>query len=65
MSKLLGILPYLYFHDEPICLGSITLLSVPDTQGRDFAPKEETDREHLQELIKCFPVHRGLESDKV
>lgn len=64
MNKLLGILPYLYFYDDPIHLGPITLLSVPDTQGRDFTPKEEKDREYLQELIKCFPVHRGLESDK-
>ena len=56
MNKLLGILPYLYFYDEPIHLGSIKLLSVPDTKGRDFAPKEEIDRVCPQELIKCFPV---------
>ncbi len=64
MDKLLGILPYLYFYDEPIRLGSVTLFSLPDIQGRDFAPKEETDREYLQELSKCFPVPRGFISDK-
>lgn len=64
MGKLLGILPYLYFYDRPIHLGSISLLSVPDTQGRDFTPEEEIDRIYLQELIKCFPVSRGLQSDK-
>ncbi|MFH1031449.1 MAG: hypothetical protein V1767_02635 [Chloroflexota bacterium] len=64
MNKLLGFLPYLYFFGEPICLGSISLLSVPDTQGREFTPKDETDKKYLRELIKCFPVSRGLVSAK-
>jgi hypothetical protein len=64
MEKLLGILPYLYFFDEPIRLGSVILLSLPDTKGRDFAPKEDIDRVYLQELVQCFPSSRGLESDK-
>jgi len=64
MNKILGILPYLYFYDEPICLGSVTFYSLPDTQGRLFTPKEKADRDYLQELIDCFPVHRGLQSDK-
>jgi hypothetical protein len=64
MSKLLGILPYLYFFDEPIRLGGTTLFSLPDTEGRDFIPREREDRDNLYQLVACFPVHRGLESDR-
>jgi hypothetical protein len=64
MEKPLGILPYIYFYDEPLQLGSITLFSLPNVHGRNFAPKEGTDREYLHELIECFPVSRGLKSDK-
>jgi hypothetical protein len=64
MSKLLGLLPYLYFFDEPIKLGETTLFSLPDTEGRDFSPREQQDRDNLYRLVACFPVHRGLESDR-
>jgi hypothetical protein len=64
MNKILGILPYLYFFDEPIQLGQVNFFSLPDTKGRKFTPKEKLDNECLHELINCFPVHRGLQSNK-
>ena len=64
MDKLLGILPYIYFFDEPVQLGPVKFIGVPDWQGRNHAPSESSDREYLQELIKCFPVSRGLKSNK-
>lgn len=64
MSKLLGILPHIYFFNDPIQLGDTSFFSIPDTQGRDFTPKEQQDKDYLHELIECFPVHRGLQSNK-
>lgn len=63
MSKLLGILPYLYF-DEPVRLGNLTFLSVPDFKGRDHSPNNKIDKQRLQELSKCFQVTRGLSTSK-
>lgn len=64
MAKLLGLLPYIYFFDEPVQIGPVKFIGVPDWQGRNHAPSESIDREYLQELMKCFPVSRGLKSDK-
>ena len=64
MEKLLGILPYIYFYEEPVQLGDVTFISVPDSQGRDHAPKADTDRQYLKELSTCFPITRGLITDK-
>jgi hypothetical protein len=64
MDKLLGILPYIYFFDEPVQIGPVKFIGVPDWQGRNHAPSESSDREYLQELMKCFPVSRGLQSNK-
>jgi len=64
MEKLLGILPYIYFFDGPVQLGPVQFIGVPDWQGRDHAPPVSRDKECLQELTKCFPVSRGLKSDK-
>lgn len=64
MDKLLGITPYIYFFDEPVQLGEITFIGVPDWQGRNHAPAASADREFLQELSTCFPATRGLASDK-
>jgi len=63
MDKLLGILPYLYF-DEPVQLGDVTFISVPDWQGRDHAPATDSDKRYLRELSACFPTTRGLSTDK-
>lgn len=64
MEKLLGILPYIYFFDEPVQLGAVNFIGVPDWQGRSHIPKESSDRKYLQELFKCFPASRGLASNK-
>lgn len=64
MDKLLGILPYIYFFDEPVQLGAVGFIGVPDWQGRKHAPAADSDREFLQELFTCFPATRGLASDK-
>ena len=63
MEKLLGILPYIYF-EEPVQLGEIIFIRVPDWQGRDHIPSAESDRESLHELSVCFPTRRGLSTDK-
>lgn len=63
MHKLLGILPYIYF-EEPVQLGDVTFLGVPDWQGRNFTPAEESDRKSLQELSSCFPTSQGLATNK-
>lgn len=64
MDKLLGILPYIYFFDEPMKLGPVCFIGVPDWKGRKHAPAASTDREFLQELSSCFPATRGLASSK-
>ncbi|MBN2075510.1 MAG: hypothetical protein JW762_08165 [Dehalococcoidales bacterium] len=64
MAKFIGLLPYIYFFDEPFSIGRITFFSVPDIKGRDMYPKRMIDRKRLHELINCFPVSRGLKSDK-
>lgn len=64
MEKLLGILPYIYFFDEPVQLGPVKFIGVPDWKGRNHRPTEINDREYLQELSRCFPVSRGLQSKK-
>ncbi|MFC1893512.1 hypothetical protein ACFLYR_05730 [Chloroflexota bacterium] len=63
MNKLLVILPYIYFM-EPVQLDSIQFLGLPDLRGRNHAPSDTNDRKYLTELIKCFPISRGLESNK-
>jgi len=64
MDKLLGIMPYVYFFDEPIHLGKVTFIGVPDWQGRNHVPALSDERQSLQELSKCFSTTRGLASDK-
>lgn len=64
MVKLVGILPYIYFFDEPVQLGPVSFIGVPDWQGRNYAPSARADRESLQELSACFPTSRGLSTDK-
>jgi len=63
MDKLLGILPYMYF-EEPVKLGDVTFLSLPDWQGRDHTPATDADKQYLRELSTCFPTSRGLDTDK-
>lgn len=63
MDKLLGILPYVYFED-PVKLGGVTFLSLPDWQGRDHAPATDSDKRYLRELSTCFSTTRGLSTDK-
>jgi hypothetical protein len=63
MEKLLGILPYLYF-EEPIQLGEVTFIGVPDWQGRDLMPSSEADRKSLHELYMCFFPHWGFRTEK-
>lgn len=60
MQKLLGILPYIYFFEEPVHLGDVRFIGVPDWQGRQHAPEDSADRESLQELFTCFPAKRGI-----
>jgi len=64
MDKLLGILPYIYFYDEPVQLGDVTFFGVPDWHGRNHAPSAESDRKFLQELSTCFATTRGFSSDR-
>jgi len=63
MDNLLGILPYIYF-EEPVKLGDVAFLSLPDWQGRDHAPATNFDKRYLGELSNCFPTTRGLSTDK-
>lgn len=63
MDKLLGILPYVYF-EEPVKLGNVTFLGLPDWQGRDHTPKADLDKRYLRELSTCFPTTRGLSTNK-
>jgi len=63
MEKLLGILPYLYF-EEPIQLGEVTFIGVPNWQGRDLMPSSEADRKSLHELSMCFFPHWGFRTEK-
>jgi len=63
MDNLLGILPYIYF-EEPVKLGDVVFLSLPDWQGRDHAPATNFDKRYLGELSNCFPTTRGLSTDK-
>jgi|GEM_PF-3476087 len=63
MDKLLGILPYIYF-EEPVKLGNVTFLSLPDWQGRNHAPTGKYDRVCPKELPACFPTTRGLSIGK-
>jgi hypothetical protein len=63
MEKLLGILPYLYF-EEPIQLGEVTFIGVPDWQGRDLMPSSEADKKSLHELYMCFFPHWGFRTEK-
>lgn len=63
MDKLLGILPYVYF-EEPVKLGNVTFLGLPDWQGRDHAPKADSDKRYLGELSTCFSTTRGLSTNK-
>jgi len=64
MNKLLGILPYIYFFDEPVQLGDVTFIGIPASQGKSLIPTEESDRKSLQELSSCFPTSRLLATDK-
>ncbi len=63
MDKLLGILPYAYF-EEPVELGDVTFLGLPDWQGRDHVPAADSDKRYLRELSTCFPTTLGLSTDK-
>jgi hypothetical protein len=63
METLLGILPYIYF-EEPVQLGNVLFLGIPDWQGRNHAPASEPDRESLRELSACFLTTRGLKTNK-
>ncbi len=63
MDKLLGILPYIYL-EEPVKLGNVTFLGLPDWQGRDHAPAADPDKRYLREFSACFPTTRGLSTDK-
>lgn len=63
MDKLLGIFPYVYF-EEPVKLGNVTFLGLPDWQGRDNAPRADSDKRYLGELFTCFSTTRGLSTDK-
>lgn len=64
MEKLLGILPYIYLCEEPVQLGEITLMGVPDLHGRNHYPSSESDWQSLRELWACFPTRRGLRTNK-
>jgi hypothetical protein len=61
MEKLLCILPYIYL-EEPVQIGDIKLMGVPDWQGRNHAPNTEEDTQYLQELSTCFSTTRGLQT---
>lgn len=63
METLLGILPYIYF-EEPVQLGNVTFLGYPDWQGRNHAPRTDSDRQCLQQLSSCFLTTRGLSTNK-
>ena len=63
MDKLLGILPYVYF-EEPVKLGNVTFLGLPDWQGRNHAPVADSDKRYLGELSTCFSTTRGLSTNK-
>lgn len=63
MDKLLGILPYVYF-EEPVKLGDVIFLGLPDWQGRAHAPVADSDKRYLRELSTCFSTTRGLSTDK-
>lgn len=63
MDKLLGILPYVYF-EEPVKLGDVIFLGLPDWQGRAHAPAADSDKRYLRELSTCFSTTRGLSTDK-
>jgi len=63
METLLGILPYIYF-EEPVRLGDVQLLSIPDWKGRNHTPLSKPHRESLRELSACFLTTRGLSTDK-
>jgi hypothetical protein len=63
METLLGILPYIYF-EEPVQLGDVQLLSIPDWKGRNHAPPSKSHRESLRELSACFLTTRGLSTEK-
>lgn len=63
MVKLLGILPYIYL-TEPVQLGEITFLGVPDWQGGGHVHLAESDQQSISELSACFPTQRGLGTDK-
>ena len=64
MEKLLCILPYIYLFDEPIEMGHVKFIGLPNLRGQDCAPTNSNDRKSLEELSKCFHVSRGLASDK-
>jgi len=61
MEKLLGILPYIYF-DEPIQIGPIKFLNIPDLHGREHGLSDDI-RCYLKEISGYFPVLRGLKSE--
>ncbi len=53
MNQLIGILPYIYFFDEPVRLSTVSFIGVPDWQCHNHAPEASADREFLQELSTC------------
>jgi hypothetical protein len=63
MEKLLGILPYIYL-EEPVQLGDVKFMGIPDWQGRNHAPKTEFEKQYLNELALCFSTTRGLMTSK-
>jgi len=63
MEKLLGILPYIYF-EEPVQLGDIKLVGIPDWQGKNHVPITDLEKRYLQELSSCFSTTRGLSTSK-
>ena len=64
MDKLIGIMPYVYFFDEPVKIGNVTFVGIPDWQGRNHAPVLKADQHYLQELSRCFSTTRGFATDK-